>query len=73
MEFQEQKYRLEYSEQQQSFHMAFFEDPKNTNGYVTVIPSCTEMEKDTLKAYLLKNKSNSMSISPEHRITLKDV
>lgn len=73
MEENQQSFRLEFSEEQQSFHMAYLDEKENTNGYVTIFNTCTEYEKNILKAYLLKNKSKSLSISSEHRIALTDV
>lgn len=67
------KYRLEFSENQQSFHMAYLEDIPNTNGYITILDQCTEHEKELFKAYVLKDKSDCMSISPERKITLEEV
>lgn len=71
MQIENHNYRLEFSEEQQSFHMELLFKSKrkeNTNSYVTVIPNCTEVEKETLKGYL-KFKSKS----PNRKVTLEEV
>ncbi len=69
----ENKYRLEFSEEQQSFHLAYYDDKRNTNGYITVLEECTEEEKNIVKENVLKGKNKFLSISEEHKITLKEV
>lgn len=47
----ETTYRVEFNQHQQCFHFADHSDEANTNGWVTVIENCTDLEYLVFKAY----------------------
>ena len=56
------EYRLEFSEEQQCFHMELLTiDNENTNGYMTVMNPCSEFQKNILKSFLYRNEENGIN------------
>lgn len=65
-------YRLEFSEQQQCFHMEPLKvENENTNGYVTVLSPCSEIQKDILKSFVFRNEE--MGINGPHKVKYRIV
>lgn len=67
------KYRLEFSEEQQNFHLAVHDDPgENTNGYYTILNNCSELQKDVFKAFLWRNEEEGVD-GEKKRYSLEEV
>ena len=70
--FEKIKYRLEFSEKQQCFHMEINStENENTNGYITVLNPCTNRQKNIFKAFLYRNEKNGLN--GERKIKYKEV
>lgn len=50
------KYRLEFSEDQQWLRMDNYSYPANTNGFITIKDSCTDNECDIFECFLYRNE-----------------
>lgn len=48
----EKTFRLEFSEEQQCFHLDDMDHEENTSGYVTIKDNCTESEHEIFMCFL---------------------
>ena len=70
----ESNFRLEYSEEQGSFHMAPIESNyEGTNGYLTIIENCNIDQMNIVEAYLFRNETNGIDGYKEVKYRITDV
>ena len=56
-------YKLEFSEEQQMFHMNSDRHAMDSNGYVTILDNCTTEELQLLEAYLAIHPKRKKTVS----------
>jgi hypothetical protein len=58
----ERTFRLEFNEKKQKFHLDNYTHEENTNGFVTIIESCTDLEYRIFESYINKVKKRKLTV-----------
>ena len=54
-------YKLEFNEEQQQFHNNYGQFEENTNGFFTVIDSCSDLKFHVFESYIKRNRQEKLT------------